>query len=121
MHERMVERSFPVDVADIVISLTKPRVNGIEILKPSDRRDAYAEVLGRIASPDALLVKMADRLHNLQTLEKISPTKRAKLVKETQQLYFPIFERAVNAYPAEGGKLLRQMQEIIDSIQAIHE
>jgi len=48
--------------------------------------------------PAAWLVKLADRLHNLSTLEACTVQKQQKQVKETQELYLPLCDRLAN-YP----------------------
>ena len=114
IRERMIERSLTPEVADIIISLTKPRINGIEIRNLTERREAYAEILEHVASPEALLVKMADRLHNLQTIKALPLAKQSAVIKETRKPLFRIFERVLDTYPDEGRELLSQMKEVMD-------
>jgi (p)ppGpp synthase/HD superfamily hydrolase len=105
-----VER-FSEETAEIVISLTKPPI--IDEEKDEIRTDrvdffskneAYAKKLHllRNASPEAILVKMADRLHNLRTFYETEkdPTPERKII-ETRKLNKTIFNRAAAVYPQE--------------------
>lgn len=61
----------------------------------TNRDDETAEDLQRRienASPHAKLIKLADRLHNLSTLNECSVEKRRKKVRETEDVFFGIAE-----------------------------
>jgi GTP pyrophosphokinase len=40
-----------------------------------------------------IIIKLADRLHNMETLEYVAPEKRARIALETKEVYVPIAER----------------------------
>jgi GTP diphosphokinase / guanosine-3',5'-bis(diphosphate) 3'-diphosphatase len=96
------------ETGEIVGCLTKP--TGIDV---NDKTKNIKEELYRrnlSSSPKALLVKMADRLHNLRTLGSCTPEKQQRKIKETEEFYFPLFEKVLTKYPKEGKYLLEQMK-----------
>jgi len=48
------------------------------------------------AHPEPVLIKMADRLHNLLTIRGFIKEKQLSYVKETEQLLIPLFEKVIN-------------------------
>lgn len=99
-------------VAEIVLALTKPFVDGKEVLTKEQQEKMYLGGL-RHASHEALLVKMADRLDNLRTLHFRTPENGRRKIEETEQLYFPIFERAAEKYPRETTLMLDKLKAAI--------
>lgn len=49
--------------------------------------------LSWIDYPEAVTIKMADRLHNLYTIDGFKPEKQREYIQETEEVLFPIFER----------------------------
>ncbi|MDP2691159.1 MAG: HD domain-containing protein [bacterium] len=45
--------------------------------------------------PESVLIKMADRLHNLQTIHGFSPEKQNEYIDETNDMLLPLFERII--------------------------
>lgn len=111
-----IEWAFNDDTADIILSLTQPKVDGEEILTKKDAEDKYFENL-RNASSDAILVKMADRLHNLRTLNVVDAEKRKRKIEETTEIYYPIFEKVGEKYPEEYAYLQSQIEQTISQLQ----
>lgn len=103
-----LSRFFNERVASTVISLTKPKVDGKEIKTDKEAGDFYLNNLEK-AGPDSILLKMVDRLHNLRSLSGTTPEKQQRIIKETQEKYWPIFQQALLKYPKKGKYLLEQM------------
>lgn len=90
-----IEREFTPDVALIVDSLTK-----IQRMKLSHRTEQDFEAedhrkifLGMAKDLRVIIVKLADRLHNLRTLEALKPERQQALSKETLDVFTPIAHR----------------------------
>jgi len=89
-----VEREFGKDVAAIVDGLTK--ISKLPTGGSQEERqvESYRKLLLSIAK-DArvIIVKLADRLHNMRTLEWLPPEKRRRIAQETRDLYAPLAHR----------------------------
>ncbi|MBP5216867.1 MAG: bifunctional (p)ppGpp synthetase/guanosine-3',5'-bis(diphosphate) 3'-pyrophosphohydrolase, partial [Bacilli bacterium] len=90
-----IEKAFGEEVAKIVDALTK-----IQRLKLSKRTESDFEAedhrkifLGMAKDVRVILVKLADRLHNLRTLQSLSSERRKGLAKETLDVFTPIAHR----------------------------
>jgi guanosine-3',5'-bis(diphosphate) 3'-pyrophosphohydrolase len=100
-----VEQYFGPDVARLVDGVTK--LSKIETLTENERAAENLRKFFLAMSEDirVLLVKLADRLHNMRTLHFIkSADKRRRIAKETMDLYAPLAER-VGMY-----EYMREMQ-----------
>lgn len=88
-----IEREFGKEVAAIVDGLTK--IEHLPAHAPRDRQvENYRKLLLSIAK-DArvIIIKLADRLHNMRTLEPLSEEKRRRIAQETRDLYAPLAHR----------------------------
>lgn len=91
-----IEKMFGKDVATIVDSLTK-----IQRLKLSKKGDDSSFVyedhrkifLGMAKDIRVIIIKLADRLHNLRTLDFLKPNRQLVIAKETMAVYAPIAGR----------------------------
>lgn len=81
---------FGEKVADIVIRLTKPSVENVRFSSKQEAFDFYVKELAK--NEDAVLLKMVDRLHNLRTLPAGNREKIEKQIRETREVFLPIFE-----------------------------
>ena len=100
-----VERLFGPDVARLVDGVTK--LSKIEAMTESERAAENLRKFLLAMSEDlrVLLVKLADRLHNMRTLHFIkSEDKRRRIARETMEIYAPLAER-VGMY-----EYMREMQ-----------
>jgi len=97
-----VKSQFGETVAEMVDGVSK--LNKISF---SSHAEAQAENFQKMALAMArdlrvILVKLADRLHNMRTLDVLSPEKRRRIAKETLDIYAPIANRlGMNAVRVE--------------------
>jgi len=100
-----IEAQFGPDIARLVDGVTK--LSKIEQLTDDERAAENLRKFLLAMSEDlrVLLVKLADRLHNMRTLHFIkSPEKRQRIARETMDIYAPLAER-VGMY-----EYMREMQ-----------
>jgi len=88
-----IKNQFGTTVADLVDGVSK--LNKINF---SSRAEAQAENFQKMAMAMAkdlrvILVKIADRLHNMRTLGVLTPEKRRRIARETLDIYAPIATR----------------------------
>jgi GTP pyrophosphokinase len=88
-HDR-VRLEFGDEVAELVWWVTKPHVNEYDGDKEARNR-VYHENLRR-APRNAIVIKLADRLHNVMTLGSTPDAKQVRKVRETQDFYLPLAE-----------------------------
>lgn len=86
-----IRQRFGDDVAFLVGVVTKEKKESYEMSKQIDN---YKQMLDSIHYDiRALLVKLADRLHNMRTLESMRPDKQMKIAGETDYFYAPLANR----------------------------
>ena len=136
-----IRKEFGEQVAHIVEGVTK-----ISKIDFATREEQQAEnlrkmMLAMVDDIRVVLIKLADRLHNMRTLEHLEPDRRHKIAEETLEIYAPIahrlgmgkirgeledlgfrfldplgyeqVEKSVNARRKQGETFLAKMQQII--------
>jgi GTP pyrophosphokinase len=136
-----IQKEFGEQVAHIVEGVTK-----ISKIDFATREEQQAEnlrkmMLAMVDDIRVVLIKLADRLHNMRTLEHLDPERQRKIAEETLEIYAPIahrlgmgkirgeledlgflfldpagyeqVEKAVNARRKQGEAFLAKMQAII--------
>jgi len=87
-----IERAFDSQVASIVNGLTK--ISGIFDLENSIQAENFRKLILTLADDvRVILVKIADRLHNMRTLVSMPEHKQIRIASETKYLYAPLAHR----------------------------
>jgi guanosine-3',5'-bis(diphosphate) 3'-pyrophosphohydrolase len=88
-----IEEKFGSTVAELVDGVTK-----LDKVKFRNQQDAAAEsfrkmLLAMARDLRVILIKLADRLHNMRTLGSMAPASRRRIARETLDIYAPIAQR----------------------------
>ena len=107
-----ISRRFGKPIADLVDGVSK-----LDRIEFQSQQDAQAEnfrkmLLAMARDVRVILIKLADRLHNMRTLEAVHPQKRRRVAVETLEIYAPIANRLGL------DSLYRELQEL--GFQHIH-
>ena len=87
-----IERLFGKKVACIIDGLTK--ISGVFEHGSSQQAENFRKMLLTLSDDvRVILIKLADRLHNMRTLQSIPRNKQLKIVNETIYLYAPLAHR----------------------------
>jgi len=88
-----VAKRFGDQLANIVEGVTK-----LDKIKFANREDHQAEnirkmLLAMVTDVRVVIIKLADRLHNMRTLEHLKPDRQQKIARETLDIYAPLAHR----------------------------
>ncbi len=88
-----ITQRFGKPVADLVDGVSK-----LDRIEFQSKQDAQAEnfrkmLLAMARDVRVILIKLADRLHNVRTLDAVAPEKRRRVARETIEIYAPIANR----------------------------
>ncbi len=90
---KLIEREFGQDVAHLVDGVSK-----LTHIKFKNKIEQQAENIQKVLLAMAkdirvIMIKLADRLHNMRTLGALKPEKRRRIAQETMDIYIPIANR----------------------------
>ncbi|ARF47947.1 MULTISPECIES: bifunctional GTP diphosphokinase/guanosine-3',5'-bis pyrophosphate 3'-pyrophosphohydrolase [Pantoea] len=88
-----MEQLFGKSVAELVEGVSK-----LDKLKFRDKKEAQAEnfrkmIMAMVQDIRVILIKLADRTHNMRTLGSLRPDKRRRIALETLEIYSPLAHR----------------------------
>ena len=87
-----VEREFGSEIARIVDGLTK--ISNVMDTNTSQQAENFKKILLTLTDdPRVILIKLADRLHNMRTLDYMKREKQLKIASETIWVYAPLAHR----------------------------
>ncbi|MGD9602759.1 MAG: bifunctional (p)ppGpp synthetase/guanosine-3',5'-bis(diphosphate) 3'-pyrophosphohydrolase [Gammaproteobacteria bacterium] len=88
-----ISQEFGGEVAAIVDGLSKLTQLEFESHAEAQARNFQRMLMAMAADIRVILVKLADRLHNMRTLGALAPAKRQRIARETLEIYAPIAQR----------------------------
>jgi len=128
-----IDREFGLVVAELVDGCTKMTRSHLDraTLKDLTHSKIFLSASRRLG---VLVIKLADRLHNLRTLHYLPQTKRQRIAHETIEVYAPIAARfsifslkrelyhlALSfLYPRKSRKILQYLRELRGSPELLH-
>jgi guanosine-3',5'-bis(diphosphate) 3'-pyrophosphohydrolase len=87
-----VQREFGGEIAKIVDGLTK--ISNVIDVNESQQAENFRKILLTLTDdPRVILIKLADRLHNMRTLDSMKAEKQLKISSETVYVYAPLAHR----------------------------
>lgn len=89
-----IQQEFTLEIAKIVDGLTKISTVMVKDNSQSQQAENFKKILLTLTDdPRVILIKLADRLHNMRTLDAMKKEKQLKICSETIWVYAPLAHR----------------------------
>ena len=88
-----ISAQFGKPVADLVEGLSKLDKLQFETVADAQAENFRKMLMAMARDVRVILIKLADRLHNMRTLDSVSPDKSSRIARETMEIYAPIANR----------------------------
>ena len=88
-----ISRNFGNPVAELVDGVSKLDKVEFDTLERAQAENFRKMLLAMARDVRVILIKLADRLHNMRTLDAVEPAKRRRIARETVEIYAPIANR----------------------------
>ena len=88
-----VENEFGKEIGNIIAGLTKIAGLKLKSWEEQQAENFRKMIMHTAKDPRTILVKFADRLHNMRTLEFLTPEKRERIAHETLEVFAPLAHR----------------------------
>jgi GTP pyrophosphokinase len=88
-----IQRLFGAEIADLVDGVTKLTQLELTSTETAQAENFRKLLLAMAADVRVILVKLADRIHNMRTLGHLKPEKRQRIAHETMDIYAPLAGR----------------------------
>jgi GTP pyrophosphokinase len=86
-----VRRDFGADVAHLVDGVTK--LDKVQFGEAAEAETIRKMVVAMARDPRVLVIKLADRLHNMRTLRWLKPEKQERIARQTLEIFAPLAHR----------------------------
>ncbi len=88
-----IEEKFGPEVSKIVLSLTKLNTDENNLIENIDQKNMRRFLVSVAKDVRVMIIKLADRLHNVETLKYLDPEKRKKIARETLSIHAPLAQK----------------------------
>ena len=88
-----IQNEFGKEISEIVTALTKLTNDENNLIQNVDQKNMRRFLVSMAKDVRVIIIKLADRLHNVETLEYLDLDKREKIAKETLSIHAPLAQK----------------------------